>query len=67
MNNNDLIDKLSKLKLEETSIKRHLDNNNRNQKERHRLFEKLEKTRKEIEKIKFKLSLERKIKNEKSR
>lgn len=65
MNNNDLIDKLSRLKLEETSIKRHLDNNNRNQKERHRLFEKLEKTRKEIEKIKFKLSLERKIKNEK--
>ena len=64
MNNNELIDKLSNLQLQETSLKRQIDNNDWNKEERTRLFNKLNKTREEIEKTKFKLSLERKIKNE---
>ena len=64
MSNNDLIDKLSKLELEQTSLKRHLESNVSNRLERHRTFEKIKKNEKEIEKIKFKLRLERKIRNE---
>lgn len=62
--NNELIEKLSNLKLEESNIKRNLDKYYCNEAVRTRLFIKLDKIKKEIKKVKFKLELERKLKNE---
>ena len=60
-----MIDKLSKLKLEEKNLKRLIDCSfNRN--ERTRLFEKLKIIQREIRDTKDKIRVERMIKNEKS-
>lgn len=60
-----MIDKLSKLKLEEKNLKRLIDCSfNRN--ERTRLFEKLKIIQREIRDTKDKIRIERMIKNEKS-
>lgn len=62
MNNDKLIEKLSKLKLEEASLKRSLDVKYCNKKTRTFLFNKIKKLKKEIEKVNFKLRMERKMK-----
>ena len=64
---NELINQLSKLKLERNSIKRNIDTNYRNRKIRIDLFNKLKEVDKEIEKVKFKLRLEKEMKNEEFR
>lgn len=64
--NDKLIDKLSKLQLEETNLKRNLDKYYCDEKMRTRIFARLKQIKNEIEKTKFKLQLERKIKNENS-
>jgi len=67
MKHNELIDKLSRLKLEEISLKRSLDIYYRDEKARTRVFNKIKKIKKEIAQINFKLSLEKEMNNEKSR
>ena len=67
MNNNELIDILSKLHLEEASLKRNLDIKYCDEKTRTKLFKRLKEIKKEIEKINFKLRVKKEIKNEKSR
>lgn len=62
--NNKLIDKLSMLQLEESNLKRNLDKYYCDEKMRTRIFARLKKIKLEIEKTKFKLHLEREIKNE---
>lgn len=62
--NNNLIDKLSKLKLEETCVKRNLDRYYRDANKRKRLFARLKEVQKEISSTKFKIRLEREMKNE---
>ena len=62
---NELINKLSKLKLERGCIKRNIDTNYKNIKIKKELFERLKDVDKEIEKTKFKLRLEKEMKNEK--
>lgn len=62
--NNELINQLSKLTLEETSLKRHIDRNYYNLKVRTRLFARLKEVQAEIEKVKFKIRLERMNKND---
>ena len=60
-----MIDKLSKLTLEEKSLKRGIDCTfNRN--DRTRMFERLKIVQREIREIKDKMRIERMIKNEKS-
>ena len=59
----ELIDKLSKLKMSENSLKRTLDTKNFS-KEKSKIFDQLQEIKKEIELIKFKLRLEKEIKNE---
>ena len=61
MKHNELIEKLSNLKLEEKCLKRSLDVC---YKRRSKTFNRLKEISVEIEQIKFKLNLERKIKDE---
>lgn len=62
--NNELIDRLTQLDLEEKSLRRNLDKYYCDEKMRTRIFARLKKIKLEIEKTKFKLHLEREIKNE---
>lgn len=62
--NNDLIDKLSLLTLEKKYLKRELDTNWYDREKRKKTFDKIKIVDKEIKYIKFKLQLERKIKND---
>lgn len=62
--NNDLIDKLSLLTLEKKYLKRELDTNWYDREKRIKTFDKIKNVNKEIEYVKFKLQLERKIKND---
>lgn len=64
--NNTLIEQLSRLKMEETAVKRGLDKNLSN-KERTKMFNRLKEIKAKQKVIKFKLELERKMKNEKFR
>lgn len=64
--NNDLIGKLSLLTLEKKYLKRKLDNIWYDKKKKKIIFDKLKNTNKEIECVKFKLELERKMKNDSS-
>lgn len=61
--NNDLIEKLSLLTLEKKYLKRELDTNWYDREKRIKIFDKIKNVNKEIEYVKFKLQLERKIKN----
>lgn len=65
--NDTLIDKLTKLELEEKCIKRNLDRYYRNENDRSRLFYRLKDIKKEKEQIKFKLRLKKEMKNEEFR
>lgn len=67
MTNDKLIDKLSKLKLEESCLKRNIDRNYRNLKIRTRLFERLKEVQFEIKQTKFKIRFEKEMKNEELR
>ena len=64
MNNDKLIEELSKLKLEEASLKRNLDVKYCDKKTRTFLFNRIKEIKKEIEKVNFKLRVERKMNNE---
>ena len=63
--NDILIEKLSNLDLEEKSVKRGLDRYYRYEKDRTRLYKRLQEIKKEKEQVKFKLRLEKELKNEK--
>ena len=63
--NDKLIEQLSKYRLEETSIKRELDRNYRSDVIRTRMFKRLKFIKKEQERLKFRLRLEKEIKNDK--
>ena len=68
MRNDELIDKLSKLKLEETCLKRNLDMNYLDEEMRTKIFKRIKENKKEIELVKFKIKLEKEMKkNEKFR
>ena len=60
-----MLDKLSKLILEENALKRGIDCTF-NKKDRNRMFKRLKQVQKEIKETKAKLRIERMIKNEKS-
>ena len=60
---NELITKLSNLKMEKNYIKRAIDTNYNKLNIRIELFERLKEIDKEIEKVKFKLKLEKEMKN----
>lgn len=64
---NDLLEQLSMLSLQEKAILRRLDRKWAPSCKRATLFKQLENTKEEIKKVKFKLRLERKLKNEKFR
>ena len=64
--NNTLIEQLSKLKMEETALKRRLDKKLSNT-ERTKSFNRLKEVMNEQKKIKFKIQLERKMFDEESR
>ena len=64
--NNTLIEQLSRLKMEETALKRRLDKKLSNT-ERKISFDRLKEVKKLQDKIKFKIQLERKMLNEESR
>jgi hypothetical protein len=64
--NNTLIEQLSRLKLEETALKRRLDKK-LSSTERKISFDRLKEVKKLQEKIKFKIQLERKILDEEFR
>lgn len=55
--NNELINELSKLTLEEKSLKRHIDRNYYNLEVRTKLFTRLKIVENEISRVKFKLRL----------
>lgn len=57
--NNELINQLSKLILEESVLKRSIDRNYYNISLRTKLFERLKEVKREKNKVKFKLRLER--------
>jgi hypothetical protein len=61
--NNELIEKLSLLELEKKYLKRELDNNWYDSVKRKKTFDKIKEVNKKIENVKFKLHLERKMKN----
>ena len=67
MSNNELIEKLSNLKLEETSLKRELDKRYGNIEIRTKLFNRIKAIKKEKAKIEFMIKVNKEIKNEKSR
>ena len=60
---NNFIDKLSLLELEKKYLKRELDNNWYDRNKRQKIFDKIKDVNKKIEYVKFKLELERKMKN----
>lgn len=60
---NDLIEKLNKLKKEESCLKRNIDTNFFDKKTRIFLFDRQQQLQKEIQKINFKLNIEREIQN----
>ena len=62
--NNELIEKLSLLTLEKKYLKRGLDNNWYDRERKQKLFDKIKDVNKEIEYVKFKLELERKMRND---
>lgn len=62
--NNELINQLSKLKLEETALKRHIDRNYYNVETRTKLFMRLKDVQNEIGRVKFKIRLEKEKKYE---
>lgn len=62
--NNELINQLSKLKLQESANKRNLDRNYYNIKVRDKLFNELKEVQSEIKRIEFKIKLEKEKKNE---
>ena len=62
--NNNLIEKLSLLTLEKKYLKRELDNIWYDKEKKKKIFDKIKIVDKEIEYVKFKLELERKIKND---
>ena len=64
--NNTLIEQLSKLKMEETALKRRLDKK-LSSTERKKSFDRLKEVKELQEKVKFKIKLERKILDEKFR
>lgn len=64
--NNELIEKLSLLTLEKKYLKRELDNIWYDREKRQKIFDKIRKVNKEIEYVKFKLELERKMRNDSS-
>ena len=57
--NNELINQLSKLKLQESANKRNLDRNYYNRKVRDKLFNELKEVQSEIKRIEFKIKLEK--------
>lgn len=57
--NNELINQLSKLKLQESANKRNLDRNYYNIKVRDKLFNELKEVQSEIKRIEFKIKLEK--------
>ncbi len=59
-----LIGKLSLLDFEKKYLKRQLDKNFKNIEIRNRIFKRLSEIEKEIKNVKFKLELERKMKND---
>ncbi len=59
--NDKLIDRLSKLKLEETSLKRNLDRYYRSESTRTRLFKRLKEIQQEIKMVEFKLKVEKEM------
>ena len=61
--NNELINQLSKLTEEEKALKRNIDRNYYNVKVRKRLFFRLKEVDNEINRVKFKIRLEREKKN----
>lgn len=61
--NNSLISQLSKLKLQKSCIKRNLDRNYYDAKIREKMFNELKEVNKEIDRIKFKIMLEKEKKN----
>lgn len=60
--NNELINQLSKLTLEEKSLKRHIDRNYYNLEVRTKLFARLKIVENEINRVKFKLRLAKGVK-----
>jgi hypothetical protein len=62
---NELLDELVKIEIEEKSVKRNLDINYLNQSTRTKMFYRLKELKKMKKKVKFMLSMERKMKNEK--
>lgn len=65
MTRNELLDELVKIEIEEKSVKRNLDINYLNQSTRTKMFYRLKELKKMKKKVKFMLSMERKMKNEK--
>lgn len=65
--NDKLITQLSNLILEKNFLKRKLDINYFNKQKRQEIFAEIQETEEKIKKIKFKIELERRIKNEKFR
>lgn len=66
MRNDELIEKLSKLRLEENCLKRNLDVNYLDSELRTKLFKRIKENKKEIQLVKFKIRLEKEMKkNEK--
>ncbi len=63
MKHNELIEELSKLTLQEKSLKRNLDVCYYDSKKREKLFKEIDEVKKKIKKIKFKIRLEREMKN----
>lgn len=64
--NNELIEKLSLLTLEKKYLKRELDNIWYDKDKKQKIFNKIKNVNKEIDYVKFKLELERKMRNDSS-
>lgn len=64
--NNELIEELSKLELQKKHLIRCLDSQYYNKCQRAKTFEKIKDLKKQIEKLKFKIRLNREIKNVKN-
>ena len=64
--NNELIEKLSLLTLEKKYLKRELDNNWYDREKKQKIFNRIKSVNKEIDYVKFKLELERKMRNDSS-
>lgn len=62
MRNDELIEKLSKLRLEENCLKRNLDINYLDEEIRTKIFKRIKENKNEIELVKFKIRLEKEMK-----